>query len=139
MIWIVFALMTGAAVMAVLAPLASRRGASDDKVADIAFFEAQIAEIDRDRAEDRLDANDAEAARTEAARRLLRAGAAPQTTATLSRKTPLIAALAAILFIPALALSLYFRLGAAELPDMPLAARLDAQPERTDQIGRAHV
>ena len=135
MIWIVFALMTGAAVMAVLAPLASRRGTSDDKVADIAFFEAQIAEIDRDRAEGRLDASDAETARTEAARRLLRAGAAPQGTATLSRKTPLIAALAAILFIPALALSLYFRLGAAELPDMPLAARLDAQPERTDLAG----
>jgi cytochrome c-type biogenesis protein CcmH len=121
--------------MAVLAPLASRRGASDDKVADIAFFEAQIAEIDRDRAEGRLDASDAEAARAEAARRLLRAGAAPQATATLSGKTPLIAALAAILFIPALALSLYFRLGAAELPDMPLAARLDAQPERTDLAG----
>ena len=135
MIWIVFALMTGAAVMAVLAPLASRRGASDDKVADIAFFEAQIAEIDRDRAEGRLDASDAEAARAEAARRLLRAGAAPQTPAALSRKTPLIAALAAILFIPALALSLYFRLGAADQPDMPLAARLDAQPERTDLAG----
>ncbi len=135
MIWIVFALMTGAAVMAVLAPLAARRGISDANVADIAFFEAQIAEIERDRAEGRLDANDAEAARTEAARRLLRAGSTPQAPAAISRKTALIAALAAIIFIPALAVSLYFRLGAAELPDMPLAARLDAQPERTDLAG----
>jgi cytochrome c-type biogenesis protein CcmH len=135
MIWIVFALMTGAAVMAVLAPLAIRREQQDDKVADIAFFEAQIAEIDRDRADGRLDADDAEAARAEAARRLLRAGAAPQTQTGISRKAALFAALAAIAFIPSLALSLYFRLGAADLPDMPLTARLDAQPERTDIAG----
>jgi len=132
MIWIVFALMTGAAVMAVLAPLASRRGPQNDKTADIAFFEAQIDEIDR---EGRLDAGDAEAARAEAARRLLRAGSAPQTQAGASRKTALIAALAAVAVIPTLALSLYFRLGAADLPDMPLTARLDAQPERTDIAG----
>lgn len=135
MIWIVFALMTGAAVMAVLAPLAIRREKQDDQVADIAFFEAQIAEIDRDRADGRLDADDAETARAEAARRLLRAGAAPQTQPGGSRKATLIAALAAIVFIPLLALSLYFRLGAADLPDMPLTARLDAQPEGADLAG----
>ncbi len=135
MIWIVFALMTGAAVMAVLAPLAAGRGTLQDKTADIDFFESQIAEIERDRDEGRLDPLDAEAARAEAARRLLRAGAAPQERSGISRKATLIAALAAIAFIPALGLSLYFRLGAADLPDMPLAARLDSRPEPTDLAG----
>jgi cytochrome c-type biogenesis protein CcmH len=135
MIWIVFALMTGAAVMAVLAPLASRRGQKDDKTADIAFFEAQIAEIDRDRHDGRLDPADAEAARAEAARRLLRANAGPQIQASVSRKATLIAALVAIALVPTLALSLYFKLGSADLPDMPLTARLDAQPERVDLAG----
>lgn len=135
MIWIVFALMTGAAVMAVLAPLAAGPETRDDSATDIDFFEAQIAEIDRDRDEGRLDPTDAEAARAEAARRLLRAGARPGTQTVVSRKAKLIAATAAIAFIPALALSLYFRLGANDLPDMPLAARLDAQPETTDLAG----
>ncbi len=135
MIWIVFALMTGAAVMAILAPLAAGREAPEDKTADIAFFESQIAEIERDRDEGRLDPLDAEAARAEAARRLLRAGAVPQERSEISRKATLIAALAAIAFVPTLGLSLYFRLGAADLPDMPLAARLDARPEPTDLAG----
>lgn len=135
MIWIVFALMTGAAVMAVLAPLAAGRQTRDDSNADLAFFEAQIAEIERDRSEGRLDPDDAEAARAEAARRLLRVGSGPRPQARVSRKATLIAAIGAIAFIPALALSLYFRLGANDLPDMPLAARLDAKPETTDLAG----
>ena len=135
MIWIVFALLTGAAVMAVLAPLAARGGARDDRSADIAFFEAQIAEIDRDREDGRLDPADAETARAEAARRLLRASAASQAQTGRSRKATLLAALAAIAFIPTLALSLYHKLGAADLPDMPLTARLDAQPEGADLAG----
>lgn len=133
MIWLVFALLTGAAVMAVLAPLAMRGRAERDS--DIAFFQEQIAEIDRERAEGRLADDEAAAARTEAARRLLRAEAAPETGPVRSRRAAVIAALAAIVGIPALSLVLYLRLGHYEMPDMPLTARLDAAPDRNDLAG----
>ncbi len=135
MIWLIFALLTGAAVMAVLAPLAMRNGARNESAADVAFFEEQIAEIERERAEGRLDAPDADAAKTEAARRLLRAEAAPKARVVSSRKLALGAALAAIVTIPAVALTLYARLGHSDMPDMPLTARLDSAPDRNDLSG----
>ncbi len=135
MIWLIFALLTGAAVMSVLAPLAMRGGAENDSAADVAFFEQQIAEIERERAEGRLDVLDAEAAKTEAARRLLRAEATPKAKAAASRKFALAAALAAIVAIPAVALSLYAKLGHSDLPDLPLTARLESAPDGRDLAG----
>ncbi|HEY8124962.1 MAG TPA: c-type cytochrome biogenesis protein CcmI [Methylocystis sp.] len=135
MIWLIFALLTGAAVMAVLGPLAMRNGARDESAADVAFFEEQIAEIAREREEGRLDATDAEAAKTEAARRLLRAEAAPKAKIVASRKLTLAAALAAIVIIPTVALTLYARLGHSDMPDMPLTARLDSAPDHNDLSG----
>lgn len=135
MIWLVFALLTGAAVMSVLAPLAMKRKAKDAAQADIAFFEEQIAEIERERGEGRLDAAEAEAAKTEAARRLLRAEATPKTKSAGSRNAALVAALLAIVAIPAISLPLYLRLGHSDMPDMPLAARLEQAPDRNDLAG----
>ncbi|WP_457795519.1 c-type cytochrome biogenesis protein CcmI [Methylocystis sp. S23] len=135
MIWLVFALLTGAAVMAVLLPLAMRGEAKDAAAADIAFFEEQIAEIERERAEGRLDPAEAEAARTEAARRLLRAEAAPKARARGSRKAAVAAALAATVAVPLIAVPLYLKLGNREMPDMPLTARLESAPGRGDLAG----
>jgi cytochrome c-type biogenesis protein CcmH len=140
MIWLVFALLTGAAVMSVLAPLAGGGapkggGAKDAADSDIAFFEERIEEIERERDEGRLDPAEAEAARTEAARRLLRAEASRGGRPSASRKAALAAALAAIVLIPAGSLALYFRLGQSNMPDMPLAARLDSAPDRLDLAG----
>ncbi len=135
MIWVVFSLLTGAAVLAVLAPLASRSASRDAGDRDVAFFAEQIAEIDRERAEGRLSDADAEAAKTEAARRLLRAEAAPQATMIRSRKSALIAALAALVAIPAISLPLYYKLGHGGMPDMPLQARLDVKPDPDDLAG----
>src|SRR3954467_9182634 len=75
MIWTVFALMTGAAVMAVLWPL-SRRPAGDQDGPDAQFYREQLAEIERDLERGLLIPAEAEAARIEAGRRLLRAMAA---------------------------------------------------------------
>lgn len=135
MIWLVFALLTGAAVMAVLAPLAFKGEASDPAATDIAFFEQQIAEIERECAEGRLDPAEAQNARTEAARRLLRAQAAPGGPAAPSRKAAIVAALAAIVLIPAVSLALYTHVGRANMPDMPLEARLNTPPDRLDLAG----
>lgn len=132
MIWLLFALLTGAAVMSVLWPLSRRSEALDASAADIAFFEEQVAEIDRESAEGRLAAADAETARTEAARRLLRARAAGSRAASSSRRNALVAAASAIIAIPALALPLYGKLGRPDLPDASLEARLEAKPGHTD-------
>ncbi|MBY6240772.1 c-type cytochrome biogenesis protein CcmI [Methylosinus sp. Sm6] len=132
MIWLVFALLTGAAVMSVLWPLARRGEAADPAATDIAFFEEQIAEIDRESAEGRLSREDGEIARAEAARRLLRARAARAGEAKPSRRNAVAAAAFAILVVPALALLVYSRLGHSNLPDLPLQARLEAAPAHSD-------
>ncbi|PWB95705.1 c-type cytochrome biogenesis protein CcmI [Methylosinus sporium] len=132
MIWLLFALLTGAAVMSVLWPLARKSDAADAAAPDIAFFEEQIAEIERESAEGRLSAADAETARTEAARRLLRARGASSGAAAFSRRNAIVAAASAIVLIPALALLLYGKLGRPDLPDASLEARLEAKPGHTD-------
>ena len=72
--WLVMALMTGAAVMAVLWPLSRRDdGGAADGGTDLAFYRHQLREIDREVERKLLTPADAEAARTEAGRRLLRA------------------------------------------------------------------
>ena len=135
MIWIFFALLTGAAVMAVLTPLARSSVARDEKTANLAFFENQIAEINHDLAQGRLLPEDAEVARTEAARRLLRQQAQPATQVAQSRKLSVAAALFAIVSIPAIAAGFYLYLGNAQLEDMPLAARLMMAPNPADLAG----
>lgn len=76
LIWIIFAAMTGAAVMAVLWPLGRRAPALfADAAGATALYRAQVAEIDRDLGRKLIGASEAEAAKAEAARRLLRATA----------------------------------------------------------------
>ena len=135
MIIVAFAILTGVAVMAILWPLALRLKDAGEKASDIAFFELQIADINRDRAEGRLDDQDAENARAEAARRLLRSRSIVEPLATSSRKRRMIAALFAIVIIPSLTIALYQQLGHFDMPDMPLTARLDAKPDQTDIAG----
>ncbi len=133
MIWLIFVFLTGAAVLAVLAPLAAKSASASDAATDKAFFGEQLAEIERERAEGLLDPADAEGARLEAARRLLRASETDGATAHPSnRKTRVVAALATLLLVPTLAITLYLSVGAAGFPDMPLAARLAATTPHAD-------
>jgi cytochrome c-type biogenesis protein CcmH len=131
MIWLVFALMTAAAVCAVLWPL--RRGGSvRDSDNNLAVYRDQLAEIERDRAADRIGDREAEAARIEVSRRLLGAadkGAVearePAAPATWRRRA---AGLATITMLPLGALGLYLWLGSPDLPGEPLQARRDMPP-----------
>ncbi|TXN19341.1 c-type cytochrome biogenesis protein CcmI, partial [Methylobacterium sp. WL9] len=78
-IWFILAIMTGAAVLVLLWPLTRRRKASPDAgsqaglTTETGFYEDQLAEIERDLGRGLIGPAEAEAARTEAARRLLRA------------------------------------------------------------------
>lgn len=132
--WSVLALMTGAAIFAVLWPLGRARPlAAAGNEADLAVYRDQLGEIERDRARGVLPDREAEAARTEVSRRLLAAadrGAdvmAPG--AQFRRRTTALAALAGI---PLLAFLVYAALGSPGLPDAPLQARLDRAPDQQD-------
>ena len=75
-LWFVFALMTAAAIFAVLWPL-SRRGRPQNDGSEATVYKDQLAEIDRDLAAGLIGASEAEAARVEISRRLLAAADRP--------------------------------------------------------------
>ncbi|GGC73585.1 c-type cytochrome biogenesis protein CcmI [Chelatococcus reniformis] len=126
-IWLAFAVMTGIAVLAVLWPLSRRLPTRAGAVDQTAFYAAQLAEIDRDLGRGLLEPGEADAARAEAARRLIRAsaGAAPATGGdsepALRRRRA--ASAVALSTIPLVAIAVYGAVGSPGLPAQPLAAR----------------
>ncbi|MDB5510258.1 MAG: cycH [Hyphomicrobiales bacterium] len=127
MVWVAFALMTGAAVLAVLWPLGRARGAGG-RAPEVAFYESQVEDIDRDAALGLLTPADAAAAKAEAGRRLLHVASGASATGRSLFATR-VAALVALVAIPAIALGVYARIGNPDTPDQPLQARLAARPQ----------
>ena len=131
--WILIALLTGAATLSVLIPLSrSRRGQEAAPArADEAVYREQLAAIDKELERGLIDAEAAEAARTEIARRLLaahdRVGAAKQGGVRTGRLK--LAQGLTLLALPVLAFGLYIALGSPGLPDQPLLSRLNAPAE----------
>ncbi|MCL2430107.1 MAG: c-type cytochrome biogenesis protein CcmI, partial [Alphaproteobacteria bacterium] len=74
-LWIVLAIMTVAALGAVIWPLARAR-TPQTPTSDLAVYRDQLEEIERDRADGRIGHDEFEAARVEVSRRLLGAAAA---------------------------------------------------------------
>src|SRR5665647_918209 len=102
MVWLAFALMTGAVVLAVLWPLGrARTGKARDP--DVAFYRSQVEEIGRDAALGLLTPADAETAKAEAARRLLKVSEEGNTGRGESRTAVRVAAMLALVAIPAVA------------------------------------
>lgn len=132
MLWLIFALLTAAAVMSVLWPLAKTPRRVGRGEIGVALYKAQLAEIERDEAQSFVAPEDAQAAKAEAARRLMAATEAPVESAPAASPRRIWIAGAIALFVPALSLSLYARIGHPELPDAPLAERLAATPARMD-------
>lgn len=136
--WTLLALMTAAAVFAVLWPL-SREPRVAGEAAGLAVYRDQLAEIETDRARGLLPASEAESARIEVSRRLLAAASTKSAKANASLANRRIASLIALFGVPALSLSLYLYLGAPEFPDAPFAARTALPVEQQDMgmlIGR---
>jgi cytochrome c-type biogenesis protein CcmH len=144
MLWVAFALMTGAAVLCALWPLSRRRSGPEGQARAIAFHKAQLAEIDRDVERGQLPPSEAAGARAEAARRLIAASeAAKAAVATdagagdgrvFTRRR--VAALAIVVVVPGVALGLYARLGSPNLPDQPILSRA-ADPAKSGDIEAA--
>ena len=122
-LWFVFALMTVAAIFAVLWPF-RRKGQPAEGGTEFAVYADQLAEIDRDVAAGLIGAPEAEAARVEIGRRLLAAAdggrAAPaQSNLRLRRASAILALIA----LPIAAVTFYLSLGSPQLGDFPLASR----------------
>lgn len=136
MLWIIIAGMTALVALAVLWPL-SRATALQDMAAmeDAGVYQAQINDIERDGARGLLGADEAEALRVEAARRLLRSGEAVVRPASQGRAALLRRRVAALVIAVALPLGgglIYLKSGSPELPGQPLAARNMASAEGLD-------
>jgi cytochrome c-type biogenesis protein CcmH len=128
-LWFVIALMTAAAIFAVLWPLGRRippRSGSD-----LAVYKDQLDEVARDRALGLIGEPEAEAARVEISRRLLAAADAasvpPAAGAELRRR---IVAVAALVLLPLGVISAYLGLGAPLVPGQPHSERQRAQSEQ---------
>ena len=127
-LWLVFALMTVAAMFAVLWPLSRRGGERGGSEAEV--YRDQLDEIARDRAAGLIGETEAEAARVEVSRRLIAAADAAEAEKASGDSSPIwrqrATAIAGLLLLPIGATALYLTLGSPQLPGEPLAARLQA-------------
>jgi cytochrome c-type biogenesis protein CcmH len=125
MVWFVLAGMAACAVLAALWPLLRPSPAAKADLAanEAAFYKAQLEEIRRDVERGLLPQGEAESARAEAARRLIASASEPAQAQPPARRTRLAAAVLIAVGLPAIAFSLYGRLGQPMLPDEPLASR----------------
>jgi len=130
MLWIGFALMSVAAVLAVLWPL-TRKPRTDRAGSDLVVYQDQLEEIGRDRSAGLIGDTEADAARIEVSRRLLAAAdtqaPAPQQTQPLwHRRAAAVAALIVLLLLP---VGLYAALGSPDIPGHPAYARAAVPPD----------
>ena len=137
-IWIILLLMTAAAVMAVLWPLSRHRTLTAEQLdPDTQFYREQIAEIERDRERGVLLDSEAEAAKAEAGRRLLRATGMNAADALAAVGAPALrrrraASTLALSVIPIIALALYGAYGSPQLLTHPPEEQAQGQQDRLD-------
>lgn len=125
-LWFVLALMTAAAIFAVLWPL-SRAPAQAASQSGLSIYKDQLDELERDRQAGLIGGADADAARIEISRRLLAASATDRSFTTSThpgiRRAVSVMALVAL---PLAAIAIYVAKGSPSLPSFPLAARVAA-------------
>jgi cytochrome c-type biogenesis protein CcmH len=145
-LWLIFAAMTAAAMLAVVWPLV-RSAAVARSGSDVAVYRDQLDEVERDLRAGIIGQSEAEAARVEISRRLLAAAAIAEAgppdsnvaSAVRRRRT---AAVASLVALPIIAASFYLPLGSPELgaPDgesvQSLVAQAEAQLRRNPEDGR---
>ena len=131
-LWICFAILS-AVVGTLLLRSAGPTAESPSHDPDLDVYRDQIAELDADTERGVIDQNQAEAARTEIARRLIKQSELPAAIgqprsaiqpASANRLLTICAAA-----IPAVSLIIYLGVGSPGLPGRPLAARLSAPPD----------
>lgn len=134
--WIIAALLTLAASMAVFVPLARRGDAAGRSGSDLDVYRDQLAEVERDIARGLIEPVEAEQARAEIGRRILRLSEAGQGRGRPARGLASAIGGAAVLLVPLLSWGVYGALGSPDLPSQPLEARLSKLPAEssTDEL-----
>lgn len=134
LVWIGFAVLAAAVTWAVTRPLLKSSAAGEPAPdSELAVYRDQLAEIETERAEGLIPGADAEAARTEVARRLIRTAEehAQLTTPSPSEGSRLRqAAVYAAAAIPVAAIALYLSVGSPSLPGRPYASRINEPVEQ---------
>ena len=128
--WVVAALLTLGASLAVLLPLAGRTTVrAPDGAHDLEVYRDQLAELDRDAARGLIQPAEAGEARAEIARRILKADkvAAGASTASYGSSARALG-VAAVLAVPLVSWGIYAAIGSPDLPSQPLQARLEKNP-----------
>lgn len=142
--WILVAALSAAVAYYVTRPLLTVEK-SDLRTtdSDLAVYKDQLSEIDGELARGVISAPEAEAARLEVSRRLLRtADTAASTSKTASPLSVRPLYVGALLAIPLLTLALYLNVGTPGLPGRPLQERLAVAPESattTDLIAKVEA
>jgi cytochrome c-type biogenesis protein CcmH len=129
--WVVAAVLTLAACLAVLVPLVRRPAQADSgKSHDLEVYRDQLDEVDRDAARGLIGDGEAEQARAEIGRRILRLESAGAEAVKERRRpaVPRVAGMTAVLAVPVVAWGLYGLLGSPDLPSQPLRERLAKSP-----------
>ena len=131
LLWIGFAVLAAAVTWAVTRPLlAASSTAARAPDTELAVYRDQLAEIETERAHGLIAGADAEAARVEVARRLIRTAEEHEGFETVTRSRVRRAALYAAAALPVAAIALYLAVGSPALPGRPYASRLDAPIEQ---------
>lgn len=128
--WIAAAALTLAASLAVLAPL-TRKAAGTEPAGrhDVEVYRDQLQEVERDAARGVIEASQAEQAKVEIARRLLKADSDGQAAREAgSGGVVRLAGLAGVLLVPLVSWGLYSAIGTPGLPGEPLAQRMARNP-----------
>jgi cytochrome c-type biogenesis protein CcmH len=132
-LWFVFALMTAAAIFAVLWPL-GRGARQQNDASETAVYQDQLTEINRDVATGLIGSSEAEAARVEISRRLLAAVDNQRDPPVISNvRLRRSAAIIALVGLPIMTVAFYLSLGSPRLGDFPLAQRIRA-PDATQPL-----
>ncbi|MFI0846930.1 c-type cytochrome biogenesis protein CcmI [Mesorhizobium sp. IMUNJ 23232] len=128
--WIVAALLTLAASLAVMLPLSGRKPRADvGQDHDIEVYRDQLSELDRDAGRGLIGKTEAEEARAEIGRRILKlAGTRDGEAKTGGSSLARMVGAAAVLAVPIVSWGLYATLGSPLLPGQPLSARLQTDP-----------
>lgn len=130
--WIVSAVITAVVAAALVAPLFRKRiDVVDESASEIAIYRDQLGEIDRDLERGVLPQSEAETARTEIARRLLRASERVAALQEGSGTRQRVALWIALLVTPIVAVGGYLALGEPGAEDRPIAER-EASPDPDD-------
>jgi cytochrome c-type biogenesis protein CcmH len=142
--WIITALLTAVASIAVMYPFLRKQKAAADSEHDLAVYRDQLSELENEVKRGLISKEDAAEARAEIGRRILKlttSADAANEGQRLGSSGRLIAA-AGILAIPLISWGLYSYLGSPGVPAMPLAQRLESDPARAsveELIGRAET